>query len=115
MAHTSVYVFNFLASIITSQHTRLSQMIEAHLENVREGEDADKLCASTPLDIYGRHILNPDSCGLHVSPVVMILLICDNRSCASRASICLATGALTILAAKATAETSAYCGTFLGP
>ena len=51
-------------------------MVSAHLENVRDGEDADKLCASTPLNIYGRHILRPDSCALRVSPVISLKRNC---------------------------------------
>jgi len=36
--------------------------VEAHLQNIHDGEDGEKLCASTPFDIYGRHFDGPDSC-----------------------------------------------------
>jgi len=36
--------------------------VEAHLENIHGGEDGEKLCASVPFDIYGRHFDHPDSC-----------------------------------------------------
>jgi len=36
--------------------------IEAHLENIHQGEDGEKLCASRPHDFYGRHFDHPDSC-----------------------------------------------------
>jgi len=36
--------------------------IEAHLEDIRWGEDWEQLCASAPHDFYGRHFDRPDSC-----------------------------------------------------
>jgi hypothetical protein len=48
----------------------ISQRFEAHLENIHEGEDGEKLCASTPYDFFGQHFEHPDSCANWVSFVV---------------------------------------------
>jgi len=37
--------------------------LESHLENIHDGEDGEKLCASSPHDFYGQHFDYPDSCG----------------------------------------------------
>jgi len=34
----------------------------AHLVNIHDGEDGEKLCSSTPLDFHGRHFDGPHSC-----------------------------------------------------
>jgi len=36
--------------------------VEAHLANIHDGEDGEKLCASAPYDFYGQHFDHPDSC-----------------------------------------------------
>ncbi|KIM74485.1 hypothetical protein PILCRDRAFT_79991 [Piloderma croceum F 1598] len=36
--------------------------LEAHLENIHEGEYGEKLCSSTPYGFFGQHFDHPDSC-----------------------------------------------------
>lgn len=38
------------------------QRIEAHLENLREGDDWQFMCVTTPADIGGRYYLTPTEC-----------------------------------------------------
>lgn len=53
----------------------LQQRLEARLENIRDGEDGDKLCPSTPIDFYGQHFDYPNSCASSVG-VVEIIVLC---------------------------------------
>jgi hypothetical protein len=50
--------------------TNIYQRLEAHLESIHEGEDGEKLCASTPYDFFGQHFDHPDSCANWVSFVI---------------------------------------------
>lgn len=42
--------------------TFIFQRVEAHLEGVHDGDDGEKLCASTPNDFYGKHFDGPHTC-----------------------------------------------------
>ena len=68
-AHTDGYVSTMSLSVVPGLKY-VMQRIEAHLENIRSGEDGEKLCASTPHDFYGRHFDHPDSCANSVGHIV---------------------------------------------